>query len=102
MPSKQEHLANANALQPDWLWQQRFGCFTIQDRLTIVTAEIRYTLAKAADVRRLMTVHAIARPCPPVTGCVRSSVKEAVTQSPGKCWLVGSGPGSTDHLTVSF
>lgn len=48
-----------------------------------------------------MQPHAIARICPPVVSCtVRASANEKLALSSGKCWLVGSGPGSTDHLTL--
>ena len=38
-----------------------------------------------------------------VTSCgvCRVPSVRAQSTSPGKCWLVGSGPGGTEHLTVS-
>jgi len=64
-------------------------------------ADPRCTHREAVEIACPMQPHALTRTCPPVVSwVVRASANEKLALSPGKCWLVGSGPGSTDHLTL--
>lgn len=38
---------------------------------------------------------------PPRSSQVVCCAREAKAKAPGKCWLIGAGPGSVDFLTVS-
>ena len=54
------------------------------------------------DPRILMAWHAVGGVVPRTTHTRMCSTVSSQTPQLGKCWLVGSGPGSTEHLTVSY
>lgn len=54
------------------------------------------------DLLILMAWHPVGGVVSRTTHTRMCSTASLQNPQPGKCWLVGSGPGSTEHLTVSY